>query len=72
MAITPFDYYALGYCIANTLSQWKLCCIGAEGIEMISSALNTNSEIIHGRIALIKLSLPTVILHDLTDLATVN
>jgi len=82
MSITPFDYYALGYCIANTFCHWKLCCIGAEGIKMISSALNSFSEI-RGRIALIKLSyegnkicllkeLPAVILKDLTELNLSN
>ena len=82
MSITPFDYYSLGYCIANTACSWKLCCIGAEGIKMIASALHANPEI-HGRIALIKLSyegykiyflenLPSIILHNLTELNLSN
>ena len=82
MTITPFDYYALGYCIANTNCFWKLCCIGSQGIEMIALALQANS-VIHGRISLIKLSyegnkifllkkLPTVILHEITELNLSN
>jgi len=82
MSITPFDYYALGYCIANTPCFWKLCCIGAEGIEMIALALQTNSSRC-GKISLIKISyegskiyllkrLPPVILHELMELNLSN
>ena len=84
MTITPFDYYALGYCIAKTNCSWKLCCIGAQGIELIASALQVNciSEIC-GKISLVKLSyegnriyllekLPAPILHEITELNLSN
>ena len=84
MTITPFDYYALGYCIGNTNCYWKLCCIGAKGIEMIGLALQVNSNSVAcGKISLIKLSyegskiyllekLPTPILHEITELNLSN
>lgn len=84
MTITPFDYYALGYCIANTNCSWKLCCIGAEGIELIASALRANTiSKVSGKISLIKLSyeghkisllekLPTPMLHEITELNLSN
>lgn len=84
MTITPFDYYALGYCIANTSCFWKLCCIGTEGIEMIALALQANSDSVAcGKVSLVKISyegskiymlgkLPTSILHEITELNLSN
>ena len=84
MTITPFDYYALGYCIANTNCHWKLCCIGAKGIEMIALALQANSNtVVCSKISLIKLGyegnkiyllerLPAPILHEITELNLSN
>ena len=84
MTITPFDYYALGYCIAKTNSSWKLCCIGAEGIELIALALQANcTSKVSGKISLIKLSyegnkiyllekLPAPMLHEITELNLSN
>lgn len=84
VTITPFDYYALGYCIANTNCSWKLCCIGAEGIELIALALQANSTSkVCSKISLIKLSyegnkikllerLPIPMLHGITELNLSN
>ena len=78
ISATPFDLYALGYCIANSSCSWKICGIAAEGIASIASAL-TSQMPIHGQIEFIKVSsegqkiacldkLPKCICESLTDL----
>ena len=58
MTSTPFDCFALGYCIANSgeKSQWKLCAIGGESLGPIAAGLHSIGSTPQGRIDLIKLS----------------
>ena len=55
ISATPFDLYALGYCIANSPCSWKICAIAAEGIAHIASALKFQASVC-GQIGFIKVS----------------
>ena len=40
MMSTQFDWFALGYCIANSQGcKWKLCAIGGEGLGAIAAGI---------------------------------
>ena len=78
ISATPFDLYALGYCIANSPCSWKICAIVAEGIAHIASGLKFQASV-RGQIGFIKVSseghkiynlakLPVCIHESLTDL----
>lgn len=58
MTSTQFDYFALGYCIANSGQgcKWRLCAIGGEGLAAIASGISAVHGNPNGRIDLIKLS----------------
>ena len=78
ISATPFNLYALGYCIANSPCSWKICAIVAEGIAHIASGPKFQASVC-GQIGFIKVSseghkiynlakLPVCIHESLTDL----
>ena len=56
MSVTQYDYYSLGYCIANSPCSWKLCTIGGDGLAVIAAGIKSIKSDPKGKIELIKLS----------------
>ena len=68
MSATQYDYYTLGYCIANSSCKWKLCSIGGDGLSMLAEGIRSTPGKPKGTIELIKLSYNGEQIKDLAQL----
>ena len=68
MSVTHYDYYSLGYCVANCPCTWKLCSIGGDGLAMLAAGIKSSSGAPQGKVVLIKLSYNGEKISDLLEL----
>ena len=68
MSVTHYDYYSLGYCVANCPCTWKLCGIGGDGLAMLAAGIKSSDKTPKGKVVLVKLSYNGEKISDLLEL----